>query len=56
MKGIFSWFIGLVVQVKDIFVLPWLLWLAEYKIFFPTRTLFQLIYPRGPLRDVVYLG
>ncbi len=34
-KGSFrDWFVGLVVPVQEIFVLPWLLLLAQYKMFF----------------------
>jgi hypothetical protein len=29
-----GWFAGLVVQVQEIFVLPWLLWSVQYKICF----------------------
>jgi hypothetical protein len=35
LKGSFlSWLVGLVVPVQEIFVLPWLLWSDQYKIFF----------------------
>jgi hypothetical protein len=35
MKGSFlGWFVGLVVHVEDIFILPWLLWSAQCKIVF----------------------
>ncbi len=46
-KGSFlSWF----VPVREISVrLPWLLWSAPYKMFFPPRgTLFQCLYPHSP--------
>jgi hypothetical protein len=40
-KGSFlGWFVRLVVPEKDIFILPWLLKYAQYKIFFPQRTNF----------------
>jgi hypothetical protein len=35
MAGSFlSWFVGLVVPVQEVFVLHWLLWSAQYKIFY----------------------
>jgi hypothetical protein len=40
MKGSFlGWFVGRVVPVQEIFVLPWQLESVQYKIFFPRRTL-----------------
>jgi hypothetical protein len=37
MKGVLPWlFVGLVVPVKENFVLPWLLKSAQYKVFFPS--------------------
>jgi hypothetical protein len=39
MKVVLSW----LVAMQEIFVLPWLLFLAQYKTFFPNRTLFQFI-------------
>ena len=41
MGSFLGWFVGLVVLVQDIFVLPWLLLLVQYKICFPHCTLFQ---------------
>ncbi len=44
------WFVGLVMKVQEIFVLPRLLWSDQYKIFFlsPYSTLFQLTCPHRP--------
>ncbi len=41
--------------VQEIFILSWLLWSAQYNIFFPRRTLFQLYVPiaKQPGRVVV---
>jgi hypothetical protein len=48
-KGSFvGWLAGLVVPVET-FILPWMLWSTQYKIFFfPHRTLFQFMCPHRP--------
>ncbi len=38
-------FVGLIVPVQETVILPWLIWSAQYKIFFPHRTLFQFMCP-----------
>ncbi len=40
MNGVFPF---LVVPIQETFILPWLLWSAKYKIFFPHRTQFQFM-------------
>ncbi len=48
-RGVLPWLIvGLVGPVQEIFVQPWLLQLAQNKIFFPQCTIFQLICLHGP--------
>ncbi len=49
-KGHFlGWFVGLVVLLQKTFILPWLLWSAQYKnSFFPRRRLFQFMCPHRP--------
>jgi hypothetical protein len=43
MKGSFhGWFVGLVVPVQEIFVLSWLLYSAQYKIFFSSPYTFSM--------------
>jgi hypothetical protein len=37
-----GWYVGLVVAVQDIFVPLWLLWSAQYKIFFFSPYYFKL--------------
>ncbi len=45
-KGLFlGWFVGLSMPVQETFILPWLLWSAQYKIFFPTIHYFNLYVP-----------
>ncbi len=48
MKGVLGWFVGLVVLVQEIFVLPWLLLSTQYKNKFPHQTLFQFLCPLLP--------
>jgi hypothetical protein len=44
MKGVLPWFVRWALRASgEIFVLPWLTQLTQYKIFFPHRTLFQFI-------------
>jgi hypothetical protein len=43
-----GWFVGLVVLVQEISILPWMLWSAQYKIFFPNHTLFRFMCPHRP--------
>jgi hypothetical protein len=51
-KGsLFAWlFVGLVVPVQETFILPWLLWSAQYKIFFssPYTAVYQFMFPHRP--------
>ncbi len=49
-KGSFlDCFVGLVVPVQEeSFILPWLRWWAQYKMFFPRCTLFQIMFPHRP--------
>jgi hypothetical protein len=49
----FGWFVGLVVPVQEIFVLPWLLLSAQYKIFFRRCPLFQFVCPH---RQAIWAG
>jgi hypothetical protein len=39
------WFVGLFVPVQETFILPWLLWSAQYKIFILTVRYFNLCAP-----------
>jgi hypothetical protein len=39
-----GWFARIVVPVWEIFILPWLLWSAQYKIFFSSPYTFSLLY------------
>ncbi len=43
-----GWFVGLLMPLQKIFVLPWLLQSSRYTIFFPHCTLFQFICPYRP--------
>jgi hypothetical protein len=48
-KGILlGWFVGLVESVQEIFVLPLLLWSAQYKIFFSSPDTISLNYSHSP--------
>jgi hypothetical protein len=40
-----GWFVGLVESVQEIFVPPWLIWSAQYKIFFPPVHYFNFFVP-----------
>jgi hypothetical protein len=44
------WFVGLVLLVQEIFILPWLLWSAQYNIFFssPSTLFYFYVFPPLP--------
>ncbi len=49
MKGVLPcWFVGLIVRVQKIFVLPWLLESAQYEILFSSPNTFSLISHHRP--------
>ncbi len=47
--GLVGWFVGLVMPVQETFILPWLLWSAQFKKNFPHRTLCPFMCPYCPV-------
>ncbi len=49
-RSFLGWFFGLVMPVQEIFVLPWLLLSAQYKIFFSSPCIFSIPLSPSPTK------